>query len=382
MPPHHEDGKILLDDLIAQMRKGTDDDSRAAVDALRQHGLWWDGSLFRSNLSGVNLHHADLNGAYLRDADLRDANLQAAHLSRAFLGNANLIYAELPGAHLDSADLTSANLRAANLIQADLHGAKLLQADLRGADLRAANLTNAILTEASLKDAHCGGTVFANVDLSTVKDLESIRHGGPSYISVDTLYRSRGQIPEVFLRGCGVAPEFIEYTRGLFGEKATQFYNCYISYSPRDQDFALRIHHRLYNETINCWLNSHDLKAGKLLAETIAPEIHSRQKLIVCCSEESLTSQWVDREVNSALQEEEAILQQTGQQVSLLLPLDLDGYVFSPDCRSLSAPRLRDRLTADFTDRHDHAVFDREVEKVIRALRTGGSTAPLPDKPL
>ena len=45
---------------------------------------------------------------------------------------------------------------------------------------------------------------FADVDLSEVKGLESVGHQGPSTIGVDTLVRSEGEIPEAFLRGCGV----------------------------------------------------------------------------------------------------------------------------------------------------------------------------------
>jgi hypothetical protein len=37
--------------------------------------------------------------------------------------------------------------------------------------------------------------------LDTVKELDTVRHTGPSTISIDTIDRSQGKIPEVFLRG-------------------------------------------------------------------------------------------------------------------------------------------------------------------------------------
>jgi hypothetical protein len=99
----------------------------------------------------------------------------------------------------------------------DLRGADLRGADLRGADLSEAVLIGARLSGADLDSALCGGTAFGAVDLSEVKGLESIRHGGPSTVGVDALVRSRGRIPEAFLRGCGVPEAWIDYLPSLIG---------------------------------------------------------------------------------------------------------------------------------------------------------------------
>ena len=85
------------------------------------------------------------------------------------------------------------------------------KADLSSAVLWYANLNLATLTSTDLSDSSLAGTVFANTDLSTVKGLESVSHMGPSTIGIDTLFQSRGKIPETFLRGCGVPDEFIAY---------------------------------------------------------------------------------------------------------------------------------------------------------------------------
>lgn len=44
------------------------------------------------------------------------------------------------------------------------------------------------------------GTSFVDIDLRLVKGLESVNHYGPSHIGIDTIYRSDGGIPELFLR--------------------------------------------------------------------------------------------------------------------------------------------------------------------------------------
>jgi len=87
-----------------------------------------------------------------------------------------------------------------DLNRADLSRASLYGANLSGADLRRADLINANLSGADLSQAACASTSFGDVDLSEVKGLESIKHYGPSTVGIDTLFRSGGKIPDVFLR--------------------------------------------------------------------------------------------------------------------------------------------------------------------------------------
>jgi hypothetical protein len=134
---------------------------------------------------------------------------------------------------------------------ADLSGADLSNADLREADLRAADLSGASLDNSDFTDAWAAGTVFGDNDLSTVKGLETVQHLGPSTIGIDTIYKSKGNIPEVFLRGAGVPEDFITYMKSLVG-KAIDFYSCFISYSSKDDDFAQRLHADLQQKGVRC----------------------------------------------------------------------------------------------------------------------------------
>jgi hypothetical protein len=52
--------------------------------------------------------------------------------------------------------------------------------------------------------------------------------------------------------------------------------------------------------------------------------------------------------------------------------LDQDGFLFSADCQSGKQAEITSRVAASFVGwEKDHALFDRELEKVIRALRMG-----------
>jgi hypothetical protein len=151
------------------------------------------------DLTGAYLGRANLRGAHLGTAHLREADLRGADLRGAVLTGAYLRGADLTGADLTGAYLTGAHFGRADLREADLTGAYLTGAYLTGAHFGRADLTGAVLQEATI---HL--TIFANVDLSRVQGLETVTHQGPSTVGIDTIQRSNGNIPEVFLRGCGV----------------------------------------------------------------------------------------------------------------------------------------------------------------------------------
>jgi uncharacterized protein YjbI with pentapeptide repeats len=86
--------------------------------------------------------------------------------------------------------------------------------------------SRADLREADLSGASCSATIFADVDLSEVKGLDSIRHLGPSHTSTGTPIRSRGKIPEAFLHGCGLPDAWIANLPALLGAmEPIQFYS-------------------------------------------------------------------------------------------------------------------------------------------------------------
>jgi hypothetical protein len=214
-----------------------------------------------ANLGWVDLSRVDLSGAYLSGAVFYRANLSGAGLTganlcwtefhRADLAGADISRATLSHAGLSGADLTGANLNRADLLGANFSGAGLSGAGLTGANLTLTHFSGALLDISDFTDAFVVFTVFANNDLSTVKGLETVQHLGPSTIGIDTIYRSKGNIPEIFLRGAGVPEDFITYMKSLVG-KAIDFYSCFISYSTTDDDFAQRLYADLQAKNVRC----------------------------------------------------------------------------------------------------------------------------------
>jgi uncharacterized protein YjbI with pentapeptide repeats len=342
--------------------------------------------LDHADLSQAQLHNAKLNRAHLIEAKLYEAVLKNTRLVEADLNSANLQWADLSEADLSWADLNRtdlqwANLRGANLSKATLTRVIFREADLSGADLSGADLSEVILSDANLENAILSKTKFYNLDLSLVKGLSTVIHNSPSVIDINTFYVSKGNIPEVFLRGAGVPEDFFAFLSALRG-KPIEFYSCFISYSHADKNFARRLHDGLQSRGIRCWLDEHKLLPGDDIFEQVDRGIRLWDKVLLCCSKDSLNSWWVDDEITRAFKKEQEMLKERGRKVLALIPLNLDGYMWRGDWPSPKATQLKSRLAADFTGwEHDNARFEQQFELVLKALRADGSGREEPPVP-
>jgi uncharacterized protein YjbI with pentapeptide repeats len=193
------------------------------------------------DLEGADLSGIDLTAADLSNADLTGAQLREAILDCAVLRDAGLQKADLTGASVEGADLQWAKIGNATLAGADFSGSDLSYADLSGATLDSADFTNARLKETDFSgsemtlarfwvsrfnmtlfsNATFANTVIYECDLRGIIGLETVNHRGPSLIGVETLYKSAGQIPAAFLRGCGVPDSLIAYVHSLNSKALT-----------------------------------------------------------------------------------------------------------------------------------------------------------------
>jgi uncharacterized protein YjbI with pentapeptide repeats len=287
----------------------------------------------------------DLEGADIRECDLRGADLRGA-----FLWQANLY-----GANLAGVQAREAIFAGANLYRAEISGASL-----RGANLHATNLDGADLSGTDLSDAEIVDTTFGNNDLSMTKGLETVRHLGPSTIGIDTIYKSKGNIPDAFLRGAGVPEDFITYMKSLVG-KAIDFYSCFISYSSKDDDFAQRLYADLQAKNVRYWKFDENAKWGEPVWGEIDTAIRHYDKLVVICSQHSLQSPPVIREIERALQKEDR------EHRNVLFPIRIDDYLFD----KWDHPRKADvvsKVIGDFRGWDDHATYAKAFPRFLDAL--------------
>lgn len=307
--------------------------------------------LGEANLSRANLCNSNLNYVNLSDAKLVYANLTGANLSFAYLRDANLSSANLTNADLSDTNLTRSSFNDANLNGANLYHAKLYQTDLSGANLKDANFDSVTINSVQ----------FGNNDLSSIKGLDNILHLGPSIIGIDTIYNSKGNIPEKFLRGAGVPENFISYMSSLTG-KAFEFYSCFISYSSKDQVFAERLHADLQDNGVRCWFAPEDLKIGDRTRIAIDESIRKHDKLLLILSQESVASEWVEQEVETAISKERE------QKRIVLFPIRLDDKVI--EIKSGWPALIKNtRNIGDFRLWKDHDFYIKSFARLIRDLK-------------
>lgn len=330
-----------------------------------------------TNISGADLRLADLSNAILREADfskaaLSKAELIEADLSAAILIGTDLSYANLSRATLCDADLSKTILKGANLREANLSGAALSFADLTGTYLDSSDLTGAILMGADLSDVHLdsanlsraviGQTTFGNNDLRSVKGLETVIHWSPSTIGTNTLERSKGEIPEVFLRGAGLSNSFIEYARSLSALPG-EYYTCVISHADEDEVFVRRLLADLQQHGVRCWSDPESLQVGDKLWHRLDESISMYDKLLIVLSAHSAGKAWVEREVMIALEQEQQ------RHATILYPIALDESVQL--AQSVWSDSIRSRLTGDFSHWQDPELYQQALAHLLHDLLIG-----------
>jgi hypothetical protein len=279
-----------------------------------------------------------------------------AMLREIDLHGADLRYTDFRLSNLSKANLREANLSGANLSSANVSGANFTYASLYGADLNSADLT-----ETDFSNCFMQGTEMGNVDLRQCRGLERVIHQGPSIIGIDTIYRSGGNNPEVFLRGAGVSEDFITFMKSLVG-KPIEFYSCFISYSSKDQEFAERLHSDLRSKNVRCWFAPEDLKIGDRLRPAFDEAIRVHDKLMVLLSKNSVSSPWVEKEVETAFEKERR------EKRTVLFPIRLDDAVMETD-EAWAADIRRGRHIGDFRDWKNHDSYKKAFERLLRDLK-------------
>ncbi len=328
--------------------------------------------------------HPDYSAADLRSADLRGATILAVSLANANLSEADLTGAYICDVTFCGATLVHSDLRDTRVYRTDFTAADLSSIILSGADCRDTSFRDAILREAAINGTHfhhadfhgadltrasAFATVFGDSNLNGARGLDSVWHHGPTTIGIDTILRSRGLISHVFLRNAGVPEDLISRIRSLDALTASvEFRSCFISYSSKDATFAERLCEDLQRAGVPCWYFPRSATWGENVWGEIDKGVKTYDKLIVVCSQHSLQSSPVLREV------ERALIREDEERKNVLFPLRIDDYLLA----GWEHPRRTDVLTkvvADFSDwDRSSDEYNASLGRLLEALKAPGET--------
>lgn len=344
-------------DVIPDLRGVTIADKRLHYIDLREADLT-ETNLAHCDLFSANLNDAKLNKAVLTKTDFLAAVFIRSDLQRAICTETNFEGAAVIDSLLSFANLRGCSFRNAILDRTTLRSADLMQTDFSGASLHGTDFSHAI----------AGLTSFTDIDLSEALGLDSMGHRGPSTIGVDTLYKSAGKIPEVFLRGCGVPESFITQLPSLITSAAPiQFYKCFISFTEADDLFSERLYNDLQGAGVRCWRWKEDARWGRNLMRSIDEAVRVYDKLIIICSEQSLNSPAVIREVERALQKEDG-LARGGKEAEVLFPIRLDDYIIDGWEHYRKADVVAKHV-GDFRDWAEPERYKKAFDRLLRDLK-------------
>src|SRR6266571_4470819 len=102
----------------------------------------------------------------------------------------------------------------------------------------------------------------------------------------------------------------------------SDYHSCVLSYATEDQVFAEKLHTDLQSRGVSCWFAPHDLKTGDKLRTQIYEAIQKNDKLLLILSEHAVKSDWVEREVELAFEQE-----RQPPETLVLFPIRIDDAV-------------------------------------------------------
>lgn len=141
-----------------------------------------------------------------------------------------------------------------------------------------------------------------------------------------------------------------------------EYYSCFISYSSDDESFARKLYDDLQSSHITCWFAPIDLKIGDRIRSRIDEMIREYDKLLLILSGSSIKSQWVEQEVETALELERQ------EQKTKLFPIRIDHEALQ--AKSGWAKFVRNtRNIGDFENWRDSSDYEQSYHRLLRDIK-------------
>jgi hypothetical protein len=130
----------------------------------------------------------------------------------------------------------------------------------------------------------------------------------------------------------------------------------FISYAHADSDIVDELAARLAADNINYWRDDKDLLVGDVIDKAISRGIQQSVLFLIVLTPASITSKWVERELDEAAHEE-------ADGVKIVMPVVAKGLA-----REAVPPRLRRKLYVDISGSLFESGYGRLVHSIRRHL--------------
>lgn len=312
-----------------------------------------------ANLEGVSFVNADLSSADFSGANLTNVDFTGADLSLTNFSNANL----------SNSILTDVYLEGVNLVGVNLTGAKISNVDFSKVDLTRTNFTSVFFENTNFFLAKLSGTIFGLTNLSDCLNLETTILASKCIIDLDTLKNSPN-IPFTFLHKLGISEFAIDYAHDLTITSAIKMFPVYLSHSWQDKQFAKILYESLIERNIHCWFDEKKGKTGTKIVEAINTGIENYDKMILICSKDSLTSWWVELEIERILEKERNYNRgkKEKDKVNLIIPITIDDYIFD-EFDSPWSTHIKKYIIGDFREWTNDMQYKKSLRELLNSVQ-------------
>jgi len=312
-------------------------------------------NLINANFKNANIEKCDFNSAFLLGADFFETLARQADFRKATLAKSDISYSYFEDADLSDSEMFNSSIKTSNFSNVKFCRAKLQLSSFLSVDLYNSDFSESIM----------GSTIFGDIDFRSIKGLDEVYHEGPSILGIASLLSSKGEIPRQFLTGAGIPENIIDYFQSL-SKSPFQFFSCFISYNENEDQLSKRLYDDLRSEDIRCWRWREDAKMGHDLMSSIDKAIRFHDKVIVVCSENSLKSPAVIREIERAIQKEDEI-RRKGQVGEVLFPIRVDDFIFEK-WEHHRKPDVVAKYVGDFRNWKDPSTYEEEFNRLVEGL--------------
>lgn len=296
--------------------------------------------------------------------DLIEADLSDKVLTGANLTTQNLTGANLNGAVLDRADLTNTDMTLAKMRGASLCQTRLDNTNLTGAELQAARFENAIFIRCS--------TLHLAIGLDEVEMI------GHCAYDAETLRENLGLTPLAFFQPVGFTQELTQDMGQAVQvpHRDVQYRSCFISYARSDERFVNRLCADLMFNNVPYWIDVRDVQPGEYVQTKINEAIEQYDKVLLVCSEASVTRKYIAHEVLQAIKFERL------HGVQKLVPVMIDKYIMSQSMESYAASqtatgewkenwlwKVQALQIGDFCDWKSYDSYKEQLDRVLLVLK-------------